>query len=63
MLVCRTYFKLLKKCTFTVNYEYRITAVNEHSLVLDATAVIPLAVALTSYTDIARPATASKEVV
>ena len=49
MLVCRTYFKLMKKCTFTVNYEYKITAVCEHSLVLDGAAVIPLAVARANF--------------
>ena len=45
MLLCWTYFKVLKKCTFNVNYKYKITEVQEQCLILDGAVEIPLAVA------------------
>ena len=42
ILVCRKYFKL-KKYTFNVNYEYRITSQTSTTLTLDGLHVVPLA--------------------
>ena len=49
MLICRTCFKVMKKITFNVNYEYKITEVKEQSLVLDGGVELPLHVARTNF--------------
>ena len=49
MLICRTFFKVLKKITFNVNYEYKITEVKEQSMILDGGVEIPLGVARANF--------------